>query len=112
MFQMFRSARITWLRVIFSFFAVFFLKLFFLQLGWNHRFNRLVAKYYPNVWHFIECLKKEEVCVRQHMLKITMGGKKQINKKVAAVQDQIHSLQSQFKEKEINICGLLQGLFC
>jgi len=41
--------------------------LFFLQLGWNHRFNRLVAKCHPNVWHFFDCLKKEEVCVRQQM---------------------------------------------
>ncbi len=54
---------------------------FFLQLGWNHQFNRLVAKYHPNVWHFFDCLKKEEVCVRQQMQKIMMDESKQINKK-------------------------------
>ena len=62
------------------------------------------------MWHFIDCIKKEEVCVRKQMLKITMGEKKQINKRAAAVQERIHSLQSQFKEKEIDIGDLLQGL--
>jgi hypothetical protein len=51
---------------------------FFLQLGWNHQFNRLVAKYHLNVWHFFDCLKKDEVCVRQQILKIMMDGSKQI----------------------------------
>ncbi len=76
----------------------------FLQLGWNHRFNRLVA------WHFFDCLKKEEVCVRQQMLKIMMDGSKQINKKAAAIQERIYSLEWQFKEKQINIGGLFEGL--
>jgi hypothetical protein len=31
---------------------------FFLQLGWNRRFNRLVVKYHPNVWHFFDYLKR------------------------------------------------------
>jgi hypothetical protein len=35
------------------------------------------SKYMP----FFDCLKKEEVCVRQQMLKIMMDGSKQINKK-------------------------------
>ena len=83
---------------------------FFCSIGWSHRFNRLVAKFHPNIWHFIDCLKKEEVCVRQQMLKTTMGEKKQTNKKAAAVQEQIHSLQSQFEKNEINVYGLLQGL--
>jgi hypothetical protein len=54
---------------------------FFLQLGWNRWFNRLVTKYHPNVWHFFDCLKKEEVCVRQQMQKIMMDKSNQINKK-------------------------------
>ena len=66
---------------------------FFLQLGWNRRFNRLVAKYHPNVWHFFDCLKKEEVCVRQQILKIIIDGSKQINKKAAAIQERIYSLE-------------------
>ena len=67
-------------------------------------------KFHPNVWHLIECLKKEEVCVRQQMLKIMMGGKKNINKKTVSLQQRIHSLNSQFKEKQINIDDLLRGL--
>jgi len=83
---------------------------FFFQPGWNHRFNRLVAKYHPNVWNFFDCLKKEKVCVRQQMLKIMMDRSKQINKKAAAIQERIYSLEWQFKEKQINIGGLLEGL--
>lgn len=33
------------------------------NLGWNHRFNRLVNRHHPNPWHFVECLKKEEASV-------------------------------------------------
>jgi hypothetical protein len=64
---------------------------FFLQLGWNHRFNRLVTKYHSHVWHFFDCFKKE-VCVRQ-MLKIMMDGSKPINKKAAAIEERIYSLE-------------------
>jgi hypothetical protein len=52
-----------------------------------------VAKYHPNVWHFFDCLKKEEVCVRQQILKIMMDGSKQINKKAATIQERIYSLE-------------------
>jgi len=59
-----------------------------------------VTKYHPTVWHFFDCLKKEEVCVRQQMLKIMMGENKKINKKTASLQQRIHSLESRFKEKK------------
>jgi hypothetical protein len=37
--------------------------------------------------------KKEEVCVRQQMLKIMMDESKQIIKKAAAIQERIYSLE-------------------
>ncbi len=51
MFQILNFAQTTWSRVSFSSFFLYLL----LQLGWNHRFNRLVAKYHPNVWYFFDC---------------------------------------------------------
>jgi hypothetical protein len=83
---------------------------YFYQIGWNHRFNRLVAKYHPNVWHLFECLKKEEVAIRQQMLKMMMGATKIRNKKTIAVQQRINSLGSQFKQNKITLGVLLEGL--
>ncbi|CAF2979155.1 unnamed protein product [Rotaria sp. Silwood2] len=77
---------------------------------WNHRFNRLVAKFHPNVWHLFDCFRTEEVCVRQAMLKMTMGEKKQTKKKTADFQQRLDSLQSQFDDKMITIDELFEGL--
>jgi hypothetical protein len=44
------------------------------------------------------------------MLKIMMDESKQIIKKAAAIQERIYSLEWQFKEKQINIGGLLEGM--
>jgi hypothetical protein len=80
-------------------FSKVFSRFSFIQLGLNHRFNRLVTKYHPNVWHLFNCLKKEAVGVRKQLLKTKMGGKKCINKKTLALQQRIHSLETQFKHK-------------
>ncbi|CAF1125086.1 unnamed protein product [Adineta ricciae] len=78
--------------------------------GWNHRFNRLVSKYNPNVWHLFDCLKKEEVLVRQQMLKMITGEKKDKCKKVLLRQERISFIQMQFNEGQINLSELLEGL--
>ncbi len=80
------------------------------HLGWNHRFNRLVSKYHPNVWHLFDCLKREEVVVHQQILKMMAGAKKKRNKKVIIRQQAIGSLQSQFSQKKIKLSELLEGL--
>jgi hypothetical protein len=72
--------------------------------------NRLVDKYHPNVWHLIDCLKKEEVTVRQKVLKMMMGAKKHTNKKAALLQQRILSLRSDFDQKKINLGDFLEGL--
>ncbi|CAF0856064.1 unnamed protein product [Rotaria sordida] len=78
--------------------------------GWNHRFNRLVAKYHPNVWHFFDCLRKEEVVVRQKILKMMTGAKKNINRKDIIFQQRVDSLASDFNQNKINLGDYLQGL--
>jgi hypothetical protein len=87
----------------------FFLSLMH-HLGWNHRFNRLVSKYHPNVGHLFDCLKREEVVVHQQILKMMAGAKKIGNKKVIIRQQAIGSLQSQFSQKKIKLSELLEGL--
>ncbi|CAF3605993.1 unnamed protein product [Rotaria sp. Silwood1] len=36
--------------------------------GWHNRFNHRVDKVHPNIWHFIDVLKKEEVHFQQQLL--------------------------------------------
>jgi hypothetical protein len=62
------------------------------------------------VWHLFDCFRTEEVCVRQTMLKMAMGVKKQTNKKTADYQQRLDSLQSQFDGKKITIDELSHGL--
>ena len=79
-------------------------------LGWSHRFNRLVAKYHPNIWYLFDCIKKEEVLVRQQMLKMTMGGKQKKNQRSIFLQTDISTLRLRFDENQISLDELLQGL--
>ena len=62
------------------------------------------------MWHLFDCFRTEEVCVRQTMLKMAMGVKKQTSKKTADYQQRLDSLQSQFDGKIITIDALFQGL--
>ncbi|CAF0790236.1 unnamed protein product [Adineta steineri] len=78
--------------------------------GWNHHFNRLVAKYHPNVWTLFEALQKEEVAVRQQILKMIMGEKKIKNKKTIELQEKISSSRSLFYQNQITLPELLTGL--
>ena len=69
-----------------------------------------MAKYHPNIWHFFDCLKTEEVVVRQELLKSLMGGKKKKNKSTLALQSRIQTLGSQFDQNKINLSEFLEGL--
>jgi len=62
------------------------------------------------VWHLFDCFRIEELCVRQTMLKMTMGVKKQASKKTADFQQRLDSLQSQFDCKTITIDEFFKGL--
>jgi hypothetical protein len=69
-----------------------------------------VARYHPNIWHLFECFQKEEVAVRQKMLKMVMGAKKKTNKKAAVLQQRIDSLKSDFNQNKITLGDFLEGL--
>ena len=80
------------------------------QLGWNNHFNRLVARFHPNVWHLFDCFRMEEVCMRQKMLKMVMGKNKNTNKKTNDFHKNYESLQSRFDGKTITIDEFFEGL--
>lgn len=80
------------------------------NIGWNHRFNRLVNRSRPNVWHLFDCLKKEEVCVRQQLLKMATGVQKKRDSKTIGIQHKLDILDSRFKDKKINVDRFLEGL--
>ena len=80
------------------------------HLGWNHRFNRLVNKHHPNVWHFFDCVKVEEVLFRQQTLKMLTGGQKKKERKVLDLQARIAKLGSMFDQNKIELDELLKGL--
>ncbi|CAF1356593.1 unnamed protein product [Adineta ricciae] len=78
--------------------------------GWNHRFNRCVAKYHPNVWHTLDCFKREEVLFEQQVLKMLTGEEKKRDKKTINLQARIDTLSSLFEHNQINLSDLLDGL--
>lgn len=83
---------------------------YFSQLGWNHRFNRLVSNCHPNIWHLIDCLKREETAVRQRILKAMTGVSIKKDKHTQAIQQRINSLHSSFATKKISLNDLIEGL--
>lgn len=82
---------------------------YFPRLGWNHRFNRLVSKYHPNIWHLIACLKREEMAVRQRVLKAMTGVPIKKDKHSENLQQRINSLRLLFDAKKISLNDLIEG---
>jgi hypothetical protein len=90
-----------------------FIKLFFralFLLGWNSRFNKRILRSHPNVWIFIESLKKEEVVFRQLMLKFNGGDQKKKTKVVLALEVRLKTLSTRFENDEIDRKQYLEGL--
>jgi len=82
----------------------------FFRLGWNNRFNKRIGKSHPNVWSFIETLKKEEVVFEQQVLKVLGGGQRKKTKKVLALQVRLNVLSDRFDNDEIDRKQYLDGL--
>ena len=80
------------------------------RLGWNNRFNKRIGKSHPNVWSFIETLKKEEVVFEQQVLKVLAGGQRKKTKKVLALQVRLNVLSARFDNDEIDRKQYLEGL--
>ena len=79
-------------------------------LGWNSRFNKRILRFHPNIWTFIETLKKEEVIFRQLMIKFSCGEQKKKTKAVLALEFRLKTLGTRFENDEIDRKQYLEGL--
>ncbi|CAF2967609.1 unnamed protein product [Rotaria sp. Silwood2] len=76
---------------------------------WHNRFNNRVEKYHPNVWHFFECQKPEELLFCQQLGKLNAG----IQKKTCNIcisRKQIDTLTEQYEQEQITLTDFLYGL--
>jgi hypothetical protein len=92
----------------FSSIKLLFLALF--SLAWNSRFNKRILRSHPNVWIFIEKLKKEEVVSQQLILKSSNGNQKKKSKAVLAFELRLKILSTRFDNNEIDRKRYLEGL--
>ena len=83
--------------------------LLFCQSGWNNLFNKRIIRSHPNVWNFIECLKKE-VVFQQQALKLLGGSQKKKSNKALALQVRLNTLNTRFDNDEIDRQQYLEGL--
>ena len=66
--------------------------------------------HHPNIWHLFKCFRKEEVAVRQKMLKMIIGAKKKTNKKAAIFQQRIDALKSDLNQNKLVLGDFPEGL--
>jgi hypothetical protein len=65
---------------------------------------------HPNIWSFLECLKKEEVVFQQQLMKAKAGGEKKKTKKNLSMQQHLDTLRMRFTDDKINCIEYLEGL--
>ncbi|CAF1243363.1 unnamed protein product, partial [Didymodactylos carnosus] len=69
-------------------------------------FKIRVNKHHPNIWHFINCLKQEEVYFRYQVIQTGRPRTKKINR----VQRRIDTLANHYENDEIKLEECLEGL--
>ncbi|CAM4801162.1 unnamed protein product [Rotaria magnacalcarata] len=78
--------------------------------GWHNRFNIRVNKHHPNIWHFINCLKQEEVYFRHQIIQMRAGATgRPKTKRTNCVQRRITTLTDHYANNEINLGEYLDG---
>ncbi|CAF1530543.1 unnamed protein product [Rotaria sordida] len=77
---------------------------------WHNRFNNRVEKHHPNMWHFLECLKREELLFRQQLGKLNAGIPKKTSSNVCISQKQIDTLTERYEQEQITLIDFLYGL--
>ena len=79
--------------------------------GWNNRFNRLVNKHHPNIWHLLTAIRDEQASSTVTRLQITAGQEVlHRNKKQEAVEKQIQRLTVSYNNGNIDAIELVTGI--
>ncbi|CAF1191409.1 unnamed protein product [Didymodactylos carnosus] len=68
-------------------------------------------KHHPNIWHFTNCLKQEEVYYGHQVIQMRAGATgRPKTKKTNCVQRRIDTLGDRYENDEINLEEYLEGL--
>jgi len=80
-------------------------------LGYNHRFKRRLQRIHPNIWSFIDSIKKEVQTVHDLIAQINCGMRPREKKTQSKlVEGRIRELYNRFDNKTITVESLLQEL--
>ena len=80
-------------------------------LAYNRRFSSRITKKRPNVWAFIQLIQAENARLEHIMVQLTAGASSmKPSSRTTTFQRRFETLQSRFRNKEIEIKQLLNGL--
>ena len=67
----------------------------------HNKFNSRDDEHHPNIWHLIECIKREELSFRQLVGQINSGMQKKSNNTICITRTRVETLTKRHGEKEI-----------
>jgi len=80
-------------------------------LGYNNRFRRRLDKSHPNIWMFIDSLRKEVNTIHDLIIQINSGmGPRTKRSKVRLAEQRTKELYDRFNNNQIHVEELLRGL--
>jgi len=79
--------------------------------GWHNRFNRLVDKHHPNVWHLLHCIREEQASTDVTRCQIRAGKivSRQI-RKYKVMQKSIETIRTRYDAGTIDVISYLDGI--
>jgi len=79
--------------------------------GWHNRFNRVVDKHHPNIWHLLRCIHEEQASTDVTRCQIR-AGKSVLRevRKYKAMQKNIETIRNRYDVGNIDIIEYLDGI--
>lgn len=79
--------------------------------GWHHRFNKLVNKHHPNVWHIFKCIVEEQSATEVLLCQISAGQcVKNPLRKYTACNKRLQKLLQKYLEGTITVIQYIDGV--
>ncbi len=75
--------------------------------GWHHAFDTSVNCHHPDMYHFVNLLRKEEDNVRSDVVR---ASPKRKQRKYIVNDQQVHNIVSQYDTKKADIVNYLHSL--